>query len=258
MKQCIRCKNIVNDNEQFCPKCGGMQFNFGQNTPQQPRPVQPRPAQPRQSNQFNNQAPINQDYNQQQQYQQNTYNNQQQYQQQQYQQQQYTNQQYQQNTYNNQYNNNTNNNFVQSNNSQYNNSQNQYQQNSKKASKKISKKEQQNREMQMMLAMKAAKEKGEPFNKEQFYMEHGWELPGESTKSNQYINNANSNISSDGSVKDWLITLILLIVPILNIFIAVSNMNNIKNSEYKKNFYKAYLIYYIAALILSIAISFIL
>ena len=60
------------------------------------------------------------------------------------------------------------------------------------------------------------------------------------------------------TLKDWIIMLVTLAIPLINIYYIVSNMNNVQSPPYKQLFLKAYGIYLAAGLILSIIISIIL
>lgn len=240
MKQCIRCNMQLDDSVQSCPKCRGVQFRAVQqqiNRPQtgvpqmrpnvgvnQPVQQQVRPARPVQTQQVvrpqqgyvNNQNQMNQ--------------------------QPYTTQPQQGNVYNQQ--------------GQYGavNRQNtaMTQQNATTGMRlrKVSGKEKKMREMELAYAMKAAQERGEIFDPEVYKMQHGWyeEVPVNG------MNGTNVN-SSDMTVKDWIITLLIMLIPIVNLVIAFKGMSNINYPEYKKNYYKAFLIYYIASMALSIVLS---
>jgi hypothetical protein len=57
------------------------------------------------------------------------------------------------------------------------------------------------------------------------------------------------------TLKQWLITIIILVIPIANIVYLVLQLKNQLTPVTKKNFLKAYAIYYVAALVLSLVIS---
>lgn len=217
MKQCVRCGQKVNDDQQFCVKCGGTNFRtiVQQNRPQQPMqnrmnnngfnqqnmqmqqqqrvmPGQPKPNRPGQQNMQNMQ-------NMQQIQNQNQLNNVQQ----------------------------------------------------PKKLKKVSKKEQQAREMKMLYAMREAQQRGEAFDEEAYKQQNGWyETVG--TSNNNMISQGNT---AEMSVLDWIKTFLLMLIPIVNLVIAFSGMKNMSNPEYKRNYYKAFLIYYIAVFAISIAVA---
>lgn len=255
MKQCARCKNIIqNDNEMFCPKCGGTQFNYPRSTQQKQSQPQSRPVQPhQQQSNMNNvggatQMPSMDMYNQQT----SGYNqptsgyNQPMYNQQPVQPQVYTQQQ-----------------MPMQSTMQIQQAFNQSPAQPTRA-KKVSKKERQRRETEALFAIKAARERGENLTKEEYYRQMGWEeaaqqIQQKPMKSQQQSYGMQQNIGNTEAVtvKDWIITLILMLIPILNIVLALKNMNSISVDMSKRNFYKAFLIYYIAALIISIAISFV-
>lgn len=60
------------------------------------------------------------------------------------------------------------------------------------------------------------------------------------------------------SVKDWIITMLMLIIPIWNIVYIIQQIKNPMTGLIKKNFLKAYVIYAIAGIVISILISVIL
>ena len=229
MKQCARCGKELADNEQFCNRCGGTNFREAtqqrtQQQRQQQRPQQQRPMQQRPQHQQVNshQKPVQQRNQQQKPTQQRPI-------QQKPIQQATNNQQPQQQ------------NLVQN--------QSESEQfidyaNQPKTNKKLSKKEKKAREMELMYAMKAAKERGEEFNVELYKQQHGW------------LDESCEN-SEDIGTKDWLITFIIMLVPIINLIMAFKGMNNTNNPSYKRGYYKAFMIYYIASFVISVAITFI-
>lgn len=241
MKQCVRCGKQVADNQQFCDNCGGTNF----------KPVVQQNRQQQQRQNMNRQG---------QQYQQ--------HQQQQMQQMQQMQQQ-RQNMNGNIQRPNMNSNVQRPgqqrqqparpnmNKGQTQQNQNglngQYDSNSfvdtaNKQLKKVSKKEAQQREMKMLYAMKEAQERGEVFDEEKYKEQHGWYVTTGA--------NGKAVSSSDSTVADWIKTLILMLIPIVNLIIAVSGMKNTSNPDYKRNYYKAFLIYYLAAFAISAAVAY--
>lgn len=233
MKQCIRCGSVVQNNaEQFCPKCGGTKFKPTQNNqngqqakPQQPnlnKPQQPRPQQqrPQQNNgqQFNRnmQAPVSNQMSAEQ----------------------------LRNAGQNRAN------------SQHGNMQNM--QNQKNAQMnmtnqpvKLNKKQQQAKDMAMMNAMKQAQMSGQPFDAVAF--ENEWIAQNVVNKQS----NANSTASSgtETTFVQWMIALVISVIPIVGIVYSVMIMKNYSYSETRRNFHKAFLVYYIAAFIISLGIT---
>ena len=72
---------------------------------------------------------------------------------------------------------------------------------------------------------------------------------------NQYggqQNNPYSDDPIDMSVKDWIITLVYLVIPIWNIIYVVKTSKDPYVPFYKKDFVKAYIIYFAAALVISL------
>lgn len=238
MKQCARCGQQLNDNEQFCTRCGGTNFRTATNQSQQVRPnnMQQRPM----NNGMQQQRPMNNNgmNNTQQRPMQNTQQNQQ--------------VQPQVNRPNQPNRNNMQNNNMQNN--MQNTGVSPTQQNNQFTDtpvlklRKMSKKEKQSKEMELMYAKKAANERGEYFDDEMFKQQHGWYEDG----------SAPSVASGDMSVGDWIKTLLIMLVPIVNIIVAVLGIRNSSNPDYKKNYYKAFLIYYVVAFVLSALVTFLL
>lgn len=238
MKQCVRCGKQVADNQQFCDNCGGTNF----------KPVVQQNRQQQQQRQnMNRQGQQYQQHQQQQQRQnmnsnmqrQNMNNNVQRPGQQRPGQQRQQparpnmnkgQTQQNQNGFNAQYDSNS---FVDTANKQL---------------KKVSKKEAQQREMKMLYAMKEAQQRGEVFDEEKYKEQHGWYVTTGA--------NGKTVSSSDSTVADWIKTLILMLIPIVNLIIAVSGMKNTSNPDYKRNYYKAFLIYYLAAFAISAAVAY--
>lgn len=111
--------------------------------------------------------------------------------------------------------------------------------------KKMSKKEKQSKELELMYAMKAATERGEYFDEEQFKQQHGWYVTDKVDKQN----------SGDMTVIDWIKTLLIMLIPVVNIIVAILGIKNTSNPDYKKNYFKAFLIYYVVSITISILIT---
>lgn len=233
MKQCIRCGSVVQNNaEQFCPKCGGTKFKPTQNNqngqpakPQQPnlnKPQQPRPQQqrPQQNNgqQFNRnmQAPVSNQMNAEQ----------------------------LRNAGQNRAN-------SQQNNMQSMQNQKNAQMNMTNQPVKLNKKQQQAKDMAMMNAMKQAQMSGQPFDAVAF--ENEWIAQNITNKQN----NANTTASSGNETTfvQWMIALVISVIPIVGIVYSIMIMKNYSYSETRRNFHKAFLVYYIAAFIISLGIT---
>ena len=226
MKQCVRCGKQVADNQQFCDNCGGTNFKP---VVQQNRQQQQRQNMNRQGQQYQQRQNMNGNMQRQ------NINGNMQRPGQQRQQPARPNMnkgqtQQNQNGFNSQYDNNS---FVDTANKQL---------------KKVSKKEAQQREMKMLYAMKEAQQRGEVFDEEKYKEQHGWYVTTGA--------NGKAVSSSDSTVADWIKTLILMLIPIVNLIIAVSGMKNTSNPDYKRNYYKAFLIYYLAAFAISAAVSY--
>ena len=232
MKQCVRCGKQVADNQQFCDNCGGTNFKP---VVQQNRQQQQRQNMNRQGQQYQQQQMQQQRQNMNGNMQRQNMNGNMQRPGQQRQQPARPNMnkgqtQQNQNEFNSQYDNNS---FVDTANKQL---------------KKVSKKEAQQREMKMLYAMKEAQQRGEVFDEEKYKEQHGWYVTTGT--------NGKTVSSSDSTVADWIKTLILMLIPIVNLIIAVSGMKNTSNPDYKRNYYKAFLIYYLAAFAISAAVSY--
>ena len=68
-------------------------------------------------------------------------------------------------------------------------------------------------------------------------------------------NNQFSDVQPDMNVKEWIQTLVILAIPIINIVYIVKGMNNPMYTPYRQNFLKAFGIYYAVAFILSLILS---
>lgn len=230
MKQCARCGQQLNDNEQFCSRCGGTNFKVmnTQGQPARPMNQQQRPVQGQMQNGMQ-QRPIQNQPGQQARPQVNRPNQ--------------PNRPMQNQIPNGNMQQQVNNEFT----------GNQVQQNNQFMDtplklRKMSKKEKQSKEMELMYAMKAASERGEYFDEEMFKQQHGWYDDG----------SMSSEASADMTMVDWLKTLLIMLVPIVNIIVAFLGMRNTSNPVYKRNYYKAFMIYYIVAFVLSILVAFLL
>lgn len=231
MKQCARCGQQLNDNEQFCTRCGGTNFRAAANQPQQ---VRPNNMQQRPMNNGMQQRPMNNGRNNvQQRPMQNTQQGQ---------------QVRPQVNRPNQPNRNNMQNNMQNTGVSPTQQNNQFTDTPVLKLRKMSRKEKQSKEMELMYAKKAASERGEYFDDEMFKQQHGWYEDG----------SAPSVASGDMSVGDWIKTLLIMLVPIVNIIVAVLGIRNSSNPDYKKNYYKAFLIYYVVAFVLSALVTFLL
>lgn len=230
MKQCARCGQQLNDSEQFCSRCGGTNFKVMnmQGQPARPMNQQQRPVQGQIQNGMQ-QRPIQNQPGQQARPQVNRPNQ--------------PNRPMQNQIPNGSMQQQVNNEFT----------GNQVQQNNQFVDaplklRKMSKKEKQSKEMELMYAMKAASERGEYFDEEMFKQQHGWYDDG----------SMSSEASADMTMVDWLKTLLIMLVPIVNIIVAFLGMRNTSNPVYKRNYYKAFMIYYIVAFVLSALVAFLL
>lgn len=59
----------------------------------------------------------------------------------------------------------------------------------------------------------------------------------------------------DITVKDWVIVLLFLLIPVYNIIYVVKGIKDYNMPEYKRNFLKAYGIYFLSAFVISIIIA---
>lgn len=245
MKQCARCGQQLNDNEQFCTRCGGTNFRMMNNQGNSGQQARNNMTQQRPNNGFNgnmqqrpmqnnprNQAP--QGNFQGQQRQQVNRPNTQQARPQINRPGQPNNSMQQTGMYNTQ----------------------QTEMNNQPANsmsvplklRKMSRKEKQSKEMEWMYAKKAANERGEYFDDEEFKRQHGWYEDGSTP----------DVVTTDMTVGDWIKTLLLMLIPLVNIVVAVLGIKSNSNPEYKKNYYKAFMIYYIIAFVLSALVAFLL
>ena len=61
--------------------------------------------------------------------------------------------------------------------------------------------------------------------------------------------------NTDMTVSDWIKTLLILLIPIYNLVFIIKGMNNVKYPMYKRNYFKAYLIYFLASLGISVVFA---
>lgn len=73
----------------------------------------------------------------------------------------------------------------------------------------------------------------------------------------QANNKKNKVPSKDGSsLVDWLITMVCLLIPVINIWYIVKSLSKNSNTpDYKKNYIKAFLIYFVVMSVISFAIT---
>lgn len=102
-------------------------------------------------------------------------------------------------------------------------------------------------EMEMMKQMQAQKQAMQSQQQQQNVR------PGQ--KVNNYNDRFTDETLPDMTVQDWIITLVMLIIPGFNIYLIVKGMNEPMNPPYKQNFYKAFGLYFAASFIVSIIIS---
>lgn len=239
MKICTRCGQVAQDNEAFCNRCGGTKFTQqAAQKPQQPRRPQPQQQQMQRAPQQNQQQMTNTARPQRP----NMPNMQ--------------NQPGQQGMQNQNMNNMQNQQVAQNQNM---NSMEQGAVNTKKPGifqSRKDKKAQMEQEMAMMKQMQQARNQGQ-------------QIPNQQVQNNNYAqpninmgyqqNQSNFiELDMEMSVKDWVITLLMLVVPIWNIVYIVKNMNNPSIPLYKQNFLKAYALYFIGAFVVSIVLTLIL
>lgn len=232
MKQCMRCGQQLNDNEQYCNRCGGANFRaMGvQGQPTRPANMQQRPMQGNPNMNGMQQRPPQQGQNMQSRPQVNRPNQPNRPMQGQGQ-----NGQMQQQT-------------MQDFNNGVNQQNNQFTDTPVMKPKKMSKKERQSKELELMYAMRAASERGEYFDEELFKQQHGWYVDG----------TAASSDTRDMTVVDWIKTLLIMLIPVVNIVVAILGIKNTSNPEYKKNYFKAFLIYYGVSMTISTLVAFLL
>ena len=103
-------------------------------------------------------------------------------------------------------------------------------------------------EMAMMRQMQQQKAQQQPQQNNQAVK------PGQKN-SNLFQNNQFSDVQPDMNTQEWLQTLLILLIPIANIFYIIKGMNNPMYPPYRQNFLKAFGIYYGAAMLISIIVS---
>ena len=109
-------------------------------------------------------------------------------------------------------------------------------------------------EMARMKQMQAQRQQGQQYGQpQQQYgqpqQQYGQPQQQYGQPQQQYGQQSNNSFSelpnTEMTVKDWIITLLYLLIPIWNIIYIVKNMNNPVMGEYKRNFLKAYGIYFL-------------
>lgn len=242
MKICARCGQNVNDAEQFCSRCGGTQFKVSKAT-QQNRPVRPQMHQAQQQiNQGQQQMNMNQQQVNMNQQQNGMW-------------QQPMNQNTQQMNMNQQRPvrpqlNKSMNNMGMNNQAQFNNQQMQQTQMNQ---------QQMNMNQQMYNGQQMQGQQNNQFQelppKKKLFMSKGERQAAKLNKQNN-PNQQMTQINSDGSsVKDWILTLIFLIIPIYNIVYIIKVTKSPTEVMYKKNYIKAFLIYFAASCVISLIIT---
>jgi hypothetical protein len=73
---------------------------------------------------------------------------------------------------------------------------------------------------------------------------------------NKYVDEPYDNTGM--TVKDWIVTFLIMLIPVFNILYIIKNMTNNNNPSYKRNYFKAYLVYFIVAFIISLILSIVL
>lgn len=235
MKVCSRCGQQLNDNEEFCNRCGGTKFKI---------PGQPRPQQRQNMNMNMNMNMGGMQGQNQQNMNMNMGGMQGQGQGQ-----------------------------MQGQNQQNMNMQNMQMNMQQPSSKKLFKSRKEKKaEMEAEMAiMKQMKEQGLTGNPNQLNMQNQQRpmqqnKPMQQNQQQQYnmqkqqMNNQNQftdNYSSDDemSIQDWVILLVIMSVPVVNIVYILKNMNNYNISLTKRNFLKGYAAYFIVAIIISFMLS---
>lgn len=229
MKICARCGQNVNDTEQFCSRCGGTQFKVPQPT-QQNRPVKPQMHQAQQQMNMNQQQnnmwqqPMNQNTQQMNMNQQRPVRPQL---------------------------NKTMNNTGINNQAQFNNQQMQQMQMNQQ---QMYNGQQMYNSQQMQQGQQNNQFQELP-PKKKLFMSKGERQAAKLNKQNN-TNQQMPQVSADGSsVKDWVLTLIFLIIPIYNIVYIIKVIKSPTETMYKKNYIKAFLIYFAASCIISLIIT---
>ena len=110
---------------------------------------------------------------------------------------------------------------------------------------KLTKRQEAEKDKAMMIEMKRASSEGIAFNIQRF--EREWIQRNVIDK--QKESNATVNDNVDKSIVSWFITLFLLCIPVFNIWICIKGFNSTE-----KNFYKAFICYYIIMIVVGILI----
>lgn len=239
MKACMRCNKMVDDSMQVCPVCGSNKFR----TAQAKKPV--RPPRPQGGMQNNQQGMNNMNMG----------------------------------GMGNQQMNMNNGNMNMGNQQQTQNVQQQAPQ-KKEKKKKMSRKEKMQLEMEQMRQIQEARAKGLPDpvfdngqaqNANQQYqqkrgqvnnnnnmnmggMQGNMQNMGNRNTGQQRFQDMPAN-SGESSVKQWIITLVITAIPILNIVYCIMIMKNNNAEGYRRDFAKAFLIYLVIAFVVSLVIG---
>lgn len=217
MRQCPRCKNPVEDNATSCNKCG-LVFNNGQ-----PRkPGQQNNGQNRPNQNMNN---ANRNPNQRPNQLQNRPNQ------------------------NGQQRPNQNQNSMQ-NKGQQRPVQNNAQNNIDISNIKLSKAQEKAKDTAMMNAMKQAQASGNNFDINAF--ERKWIIENVVNKS---AGTGTASSGTETTLFAWIIALLLSTIPVFNIVYSILCMKNTSFDNTRRNFHKAFLIFYVAMTIISIALT---
>ena len=225
MKICVRCGNKLKDDETFCNRCGGTNFKAPQ-----PKPKQNINTQQNLNMQQNMQQNMNYNMGMQQ------------------------NMNYNMGMQQNMnYNPNMGMNYNPNMGMQYGMNQQQYNGSKPLFKSHKQKKAEMQAEIEMMKQMQM---------QQQNQMNGGGVQPNQNTKPGQkqsvaslLQNNQFSDVQPDMNVKEWVQTLIILVIPIANIVYILKGMNNPMYPPYRQNFLKAFGIYYVVAFILSLILS---
>lgn len=110
---------------------------------------------------------------------------------------------------------------------------------------KLTKRQEAEKDKAMMIEMKRASSEGIAFNMQRF--EREWIQRNVIDKQKESNVTVNDNV--DKSIVSWFITLFLLCIPVFNIWICIKGFNSTE-----KNFYKAFICYYIIMIVVGILI----
>ena len=251
MKVCSRCKQQLNDTDMSCPRCGSKSFmpmqpnNMYQQSPQQNwQQGQPQQMQQSMNNMNQQQAWQNQPMQNQPMQNQPGWNGQQQYQ-----------QQYNQNVNNQQPN------IMRPNMQAPGNNMGQPIPNepdplamtAKNKKKLFGKDKTPQQQMAQQQIYGAPTQQGNPnaINNQQTYNQQTYNQQAYGTPQQPYgqpntVDPLQVN-ATDMTVSDWIKTMLIMLVPIYNLVFIVKGMNNVNYPMYKRNYFKAYLIYFLAS-----------